>query len=193
MNAATIVLAALLGALTWSLMEYCIHRWLGHDRRFAGNLFEKEHTAHHSRGNWFAATWKKAGAAVLTGVLVGVPSVWLLGPVIGGAYTGGLVAFYLCYEALHRLEHVHAGFNAYGRWARRHHFFHHYEDPRCNHGVTSPLWDIVFGTLRKPGVVRVPEKLAPLWLIDPATGDVFEQFAQWYQLRASKRSLQQAA
>ncbi len=187
MHVAVVVLAAALGVLTWSLMEYCIHRWLGHDRRFAGNLFEREHTAHHSRGNWFAAGWKKAAAASAVAVLVGVPSWFLVGPRLGIAYTGGLVAFYLTYELLHRLEHVHPGFTAYGRWARRHHFHHHFEDPRSNHGVTSPLWDVVFGTLQRPSVIRVPEKLAPHWLLDPQTGAVFPAFEGRYTLRAARR------
>ncbi len=56
----TALLAALAGALTWSFMEYCIHRWLGHDRRFIKNPFGSEHTAHHSQGDYFAPTWKKA-------------------------------------------------------------------------------------------------------------------------------------
>ena len=57
---------ALLGALTWSFLEYCIHRWLGHDRRFRKNVFAREHIRHHIEGNYFAPTWKKL---VLTAAL----------------------------------------------------------------------------------------------------------------------------
>jgi hypothetical protein len=37
-----------------------------------------------------------------------------------------------------------------------------------NHGVTSPLWDIVFRTYERPVVVRVPRRHAPKlpWLLD---------------------------
>ncbi len=58
----SVVIALFLGALTWSFSEYCIHRWLGH--RFTKNFFGKEHVAHHSKGNYFASSWKKLTAAV---------------------------------------------------------------------------------------------------------------------------------
>lgn len=176
-------LALLLGAVTWSFLEYCIHRWLGHDRRLRGNPFGQEHTRHHSQGDYFAPAHKKALAALLALVVVLPPSVLVAGPLVGGAYTAGLVGFYLYYEVLHRREHTHAGIGAYGRWARRHHFYHHFVDPSMNHGVTSPVWDLVFGTYRVPGVIPVPVKLKMQWLTHPETGEVHEPYAAWYSLR----------
>jgi hypothetical protein len=37
----------------------------------------------------------------------------------------------------------------YGRWARGHHFHHHFVDARVNYGVTSPVWDVVLRTRRR--------------------------------------------
>ena len=180
-----ILLALVLGALTWSLMEYCIHRWAGHDRRFRGNPFEKEHTRHHSRGNYFAASWKKASAALLLmGIIVG-PAILLTSVAVGIAYAGGLAGFYLYYEILHRREHTHEGIGPYGRWARRHHFYHHFVDPRMNHGVTSPVWDLVFGTYRVADVIPVPDKLKMVWLTDE-TGQVPAHLSPHYRLRSGK-------
>lgn len=176
-------IAALAGALSWSLAEYCIHRWLGHDRRLVKNPFGDEHTAHHSRGNYFAPTWKKLAVAIIvTACLIG-PATFLAGETVGAGYVLGFVSFYLFYEALHRLEHVHEGIGAYGRWARRHHFYHHFHDPSVNHGVTSPVWDHVFGTYVEAGVIRVPEKLKMDWLCDDNTGDVHPHLTASYQLR----------
>ncbi len=178
-----IVIAALLGAFTWSFLEYCIHRWAGHDRRFRGNIFSKEHVRHHSQGDYFAPAWKKAGAFVLALGIVAPPAILLAGWGPGVAYALGLSGFYLGYEVLHRLEHVHAGFGAYGRWARRHHFHHHFVNPNANHGVTSPIWDFVFGTYEAPSTIKVPEKLAMDWLIDPETGDLRPEHAPTYEIR----------
>lgn len=180
-----IALALLAGAFTWSLMEYCIHRWAGHDRRLRGNLFEKEHTRHHSRGNYFAASWKKASAAALLMAIVIYPSMLIAGTAAGIAYAGGLAAFYLYYEILHRREHTHEGVGPYARWARRHHFYHHFGDPSMNHGVTSPIWDIVFRTYRSPGLILVPEKLKMRWLTDD-NGQVPEHLTDTYALRPAK-------
>jgi len=180
-------LALLMGAVTWSFLEYCIHRWLGHGRRLRGNLFGQEHTRHHSQGDYFAPSHKKALAALGLLTVVLPPSVFFAGPLVGGTYAGGLVAFYLYYEVLHRREHTHAGIGPYGRWARRHHFYHHFVDPSANHGVTSPVWDFVFGTYRAPGVIPVPAKLKMQWLTDPDSGEVRAPFAAWYTLRGRAR------
>lgn len=157
--------AALAGAFTWTFLEYVIHRWLGHDRRFRGNPFGVEHVRHHVEGDYFAPSWKKV---VLVGVVFGVLAspVWLVFGAVGLAYLGGLLAFYGVYEIVHRGHHVRPGIGAYGRWARRHHFTHHFVDARVNHGVTTPLWDHVFGTHRRVETIAVPPKLCMAWLKD---------------------------
>lgn len=166
-----------LGVLTWTFLEYVMHRWLGHDKRFRGNAFEKEHTRHHIEGNYFAPTWKKGILAVLLTALLTPLAVLVLGTPHGLGYVAGLMLFYGAYEVLHRREHTHPGIGPYGRWARRHHFYHHFENARLNHGVTSPIWDIVFGTYRRPGIIHVPEKLCMSWLRDPETGAVRREHA----------------
>ena len=66
------IVAALLGVLTWTLAEYLIHRWMGHDRRFRRSPFGVEHVRHHIEGNYFAPTRKKLlAAAIVVGVLSG--------------------------------------------------------------------------------------------------------------------------
>jgi sterol desaturase/sphingolipid hydroxylase (fatty acid hydroxylase superfamily) len=95
----------------------------------------------------------------------------------------GFVGMYVAYEVVHRRLHTHRGVGAVGRYLRRHHFHHHFGNPRLNHGVTSPIWDVVFGTFQAPGVITVPEKLAMDWLVDPQTGDVHEDLATLWRLR----------
>lgn len=184
----SVAVSALLGALTWSLLEYVIHRFLGHGRAAKKNPFGVEHTAHHSRGHYFAPTWKKALAAALFMALVAPIAILVAGLELGLAYAVGLVGFYGAYEVLHRRLHVSEGVGPFGRWARRHHFYHHFHDPAVNHGVTSPLWDMVFGTRK---VVReavlVPEKLAMPWLVDRASGAVHAHLAGRFALRGQRR------
>jgi sterol desaturase/sphingolipid hydroxylase (fatty acid hydroxylase superfamily) len=178
-----VIAAAACGVLTWTLLEYLIHRWLGHDPRFRRNPFGIEHVRHHAEGNYFAPTWKKLIAAAITAPVLLAPAIALAGASRGVAYVVGLLAFYGTYEWLHRREHTHAGIGPYGRWARRHHFHHHFVDPHANHGVTSPVWDLVFGTYQTPTVIRVPRKLCMAWLRDPATGTIRPEHAGTYELR----------
>lgn len=182
-------LALAIGAATWSLLEYLLHRFLGHDRRTMPNFFSVEHSRHHSEGDYFAPTWKKALVAIaISGLTFGLLRL-LVDPAIAAAYTTGFVGMYGTYEVLHRRAHTHAGIGAYGRFLRRHHFHHHFANPKSNHGVTSPVWDLAFGTYEPATEVRVPVKLAMRWLVDPRTGRVRERFAAQYRLvgRAAER------
>lgn len=177
------IAAAACGVATWTLLEYLIHRWMGHDRRFRRTPFGVEHVRHHIEGNYFAPTWKKlVAAAIIVAVLCG-PAIAIAGVALGTAYVAGLIAFYGVYEWLHRREHTHAGIGPYGRWARCHHFHHHFVDGRTNHGVTTPVWDLVFGTYERPTIIRVPRQLCMAWLVDPATGDIRAEHAGTYELR----------
>lgn len=163
------------GVLSWTLLEYLIHRWMGHDRRFRKSPFGVEHVRHHIEGNYFAPTWKKVVIAAVLGGVLCLP--------LGIAYAAGLIGSYGGYEWLHRREHTHAGIGPYGRWARRHHFHHHFVDGRKNHGVTTPLWDHVFGTYQRPTIIRVPTQLCMAWLRDPASGAIRSEYAATYELR----------
>ena len=184
----SIGIAAFLGVVTWSFLEYTLHRFLGHDRRTMPNFFSVEHTRHHSEGNYFAPAVKKAGAA-LGATLITLPlALLVVEPVIGGVFTAAFVAMYVTYEIVHRRAHTHAGIGSYGRYLRRHHFHHHFGNPKANHGVTSPVWDFVFGTFESPLVIRVPEKLAMRWLVDEQTGGVRSMFSDVYTLVPRRRS-----
>jgi len=179
-----VVAAALAGAFTWTFLEYVIHRWMGHDRRFRRTPFGVEHLRHHVEGGYFAPTSKKVLAACVVTVLLCVPAAVIGGTAPGIAYVVGLMLFYATYEVLHRREHTHAGVGPYGRWARRHHLYHHFVDARMNHGVTSPLWDLAFGTYRAPTVIPVPRRLTMAWLTDPRSGDVRPEHAGTYTIVA---------
>ena len=64
----------------------------------------------------------------------------------GITFAVGFIIMYGTYEVIHRRIHTHAPLNAWGEWARRHHLVHHHVAPKLNHGVTTSLWDHVFGT-----------------------------------------------
>lgn len=163
-------LAFAFGAFTWTLAEYLLHRFLGHSGSTT-NAFAKEHLEHHRHKVWFSHWGTKLRLAAL--IVGGMSAVLVpaLGAPVGGSFVGGFVGLYLGYEALHRDLHVRAPRNAIGRFLRRHHMLHHHMDPRRNHGVTSPLWDLVFGTFTPSPQVRIGAAKTPPWL-DTATDPV---------------------
>jgi sterol desaturase/sphingolipid hydroxylase (fatty acid hydroxylase superfamily) len=177
----TIPLSALVGAASWSFAEYAMHGWNGHHLKGRTD-FSREHLAHHADPPYFAPAWKKARAALGVMAIMAPLAMWLVGALVGVVYTLCFVASYLFYEHVHLRAHTHPPRNRYGRWLRKHHFTHHFNNPKHNHGVTSALWDKVFGTFREIDVVRVPAGKAMVWLCDEQTGEVHAEYADDYRL-----------
>jgi sterol desaturase/sphingolipid hydroxylase (fatty acid hydroxylase superfamily) len=180
-----ILCAFLAGALGWTFTEYVLHRFVFHGASARGPG-AKEHRRHHAQVEYFAPAWQKALAA-LAAIAVLFPLLALLFDLASGAAaTLGFVAMYVFYEVLHRRAHTHSPRNRYGRWRRKHHFAHHFADPRRAQGVTTPLWDVVFGTRLRVEKVRVPRRLAMRWLVDDQ-GEVCPAYAADYTLVGSPR------
>jgi sterol desaturase/sphingolipid hydroxylase (fatty acid hydroxylase superfamily) len=171
------------GIVGWTLAEYLIHRFLGHVFVRSRSPFTVEHLRHHATTDYFSPTSKKALAAAATLAAVAPLASLVAGRARGLAFAAGVVVMYVAYEVVHRRAHTHAPRGPYSRWVRRNHFTHHFLTPRTNHGVTSPVWDHVFGTHEPLGVVRVPARHAMPWLLDPATGDVRAELAADYRLQ----------
>jgi sterol desaturase/sphingolipid hydroxylase (fatty acid hydroxylase superfamily) len=170
----------LAGGVGWTFLEYALHRFAMHEMKGKG-LASREHLTHHADVTYFSPTSKKALTAV--GVTAGVlPTSW---PVLGRnraiALVAGFNITYVAYEVIHRRAHTHPPRNKYGRWLRKSHFHHHFGAPRRNHGVTTPVWDKVFGTYDEPGTLRVPRRMAMTWLLDE-NGDVKPEFAADYEV-----------
>lgn len=179
------VLAFLLGAIGWTLMEYVLHRFVFHGTS-PKRLGAREHRRHHAQVDYFAPWWQKAIAALVTTAIL-LPLLSLVaGLQNGSAATLGFIAMYLFYEVLHRRAHTHAPRGRYGRWLRKNHFAHHFADPRLAQGVTTPLWDVVFGTRLAVDRVRVPRRLAMRWLVD-GQGEILTDYAADYALVGSRR------
>lgn len=180
------VIAGVVGALTWSLAEYLLHRFAGHYPK--GKVaFSREHLAHHTDPTYFTPTPKKARTAAVITAVAGTPVALALGPLHGLVAIGGFLAAYIGYELVHRRIHTHRPLGPYGRLIRRHHLYHHFGAPKMNHGVTSPIWDMVFGTYVRPERVRVPVKHALRWMVDER-GDLLPAFARDYELGRRRRA-----
>jgi sterol desaturase/sphingolipid hydroxylase (fatty acid hydroxylase superfamily) len=66
---------------------------------------------------------------------------------LGSLAMCGVLAGYLAYEFVHYGVHTLSGGLV---WWRRNHFHHHFQEPGRVFGVTSPIWDYVFGTRPRP-------------------------------------------
>jgi len=135
-----VVLTILLGLFLFSFIEYSFHRWLFHG---SAQIMAQGHRAHHENPLGYDSLPFFLPALILlalTGVLV------LLMPVkYAFLLTGAITLSYVIYGLWHFTIHHHLFHNVFARnWAANHHIHHYHVD--TNFGVTTPLWDIVFGT-----------------------------------------------
>jgi sterol desaturase/sphingolipid hydroxylase (fatty acid hydroxylase superfamily) len=174
-----------MGCMGWSITEYVMHRFAGHRR--TGLRFSQDHLQHHRDPAYFISKSRKLIRAVVIFKVLAITGSLLMGIGAGVAFALGFVLAHGYYEWLHLAIHAHAPRNSYGRWARRHHFYHHFGDMRVNHGVTSPVWDVVFGTYVPATVVRIPRKKADSWLKIAIDGPCSDNWLEDYQLLTARR------
>ena len=127
------------GLALWTLLEYVIHRFAFH-----GFLPHWQHHEEPRDPQYIVAPLGLSGgvSAALFLLLRAVTGSWAR----SGLALAGIIAGYLAYEAIHLRIHSSA---AGGRWLRalrRQHYYHHFADDRYCYGVTTPLWDRVFGS-----------------------------------------------
>jgi sterol desaturase/sphingolipid hydroxylase (fatty acid hydroxylase superfamily) len=63
---------------------------------------------------------------------------WFAGTAIG----------YITYDWMHYYTHHFRPTTRLGKFLRRYHMEHHYKDSESHFGISSPLWDWVFGTAK---------------------------------------------
>lgn len=140
------------GLLVWGLVEYSIHRWVLHhetsieDAQLHGN---RVHLAHHANPHALDRLNVQLSESLP------ICAVYCL---LAWAATGswrsmtflydGLMLGYFFYEYLDYQAHHGAARGPVVRYFRRYHLLHHHCDAEARFGVTSPLFDLVFGTYR---------------------------------------------
>ena len=133
----------LAGALSWSFVEYAMHRLVFH-----GIEPFLRHGEHHRRPDALVATPTVLSLVMIAG-LFWFPATVLTDRWVGSAATLGLTAGYFTYGVVHHALHH---WRARGAWMLRRkklHAFHH-RSPQVNYGVTMSWWDGVFGTYKAP-------------------------------------------
>ena len=136
----------LAGLLLWSLLEYWVHRLVLHGPWLATR---KDHALHHARPTmtpltpWYAHLL--AGLA-FTALIAAFSSLAVASLIGAGVYAG-----YNWFRVVHRILHFH--FETAGRRLLGTRFVlheQHHERPYRHYGVTTSIWDRVFGTFEAP-------------------------------------------
>ncbi len=137
------------GVLTWTLLEYLLHRFAFHLPPAHGlSIFgARQHFEHHTNAGHTPITkpllLTLPALALGYAATIGLTSLDLATPI-----WSGLIAGYLGYEVLHVAAHMLGSDEHPLPGFQRAHLDHHRDISR-NFGITSPLWDRILGTRRQ--------------------------------------------
>lgn len=138
------------GVVLWQLIEYCIHRFFFHARVEAywailvHFLFHGNH--HKFPKDKDRLVFPPVPAAAIACCIYGLLCLLLQRPT-AVAVMSGVILGYIAYDCLHYAMH-HAGHlpGAVLHELKARHAHHHYSDPDHGYGISSVLFDVVFGT-----------------------------------------------
>jgi dihydroceramide fatty acyl 2-hydroxylase len=146
-----------LGVLLWTLAEYTLHRFVFHytgPRPWQRRMFFVLHGVHHDFPQDTDRLVMPLGASIPMGVGFYFLFRLALGPALVGPLFAGFGLGYLAYDGAHFAVHHFRMGSGVGRWLKRYHMIHHHTGIDARYGVTSPLWDWVFGTMGNGGEAK---------------------------------------
>lgn len=150
----------LIGLLVWSFTEYILHRFVFHfvpKSEWGRQIHFMFHGVHHD----YPSDSTRLVMPPIVSIPLAVFFYFLFEAIFGSYYVppffAGFILGYLSYDLTHYAVHH---FNLHGKiglYLKQQHLRHHFMDPDNNYGVSSPIWDFVFGTyVKKPQHATVP-------------------------------------
>jgi sterol desaturase/sphingolipid hydroxylase (fatty acid hydroxylase superfamily) len=144
-----IILVLLSGVLFWTFFEYIMHRFIFHwvaENERARKIVYVMHGNHHE----FPRDKERLFMPPVPSLIIASIIFFLVNLVIGGnvfMFFPGFVLGYLLYGSMHFAIHA---WNPPYKWMKplwRNHHLHHYKDDHKGFGVSTTIWDRVFGTM----------------------------------------------
>lgn len=147
--------AILTAVFVWTFAEYTLHRFVFHYRAY--NPWQERvvflfHGIHHAQPQCktrlvMPPVVSIPMALVFYALFYGLVGIALRSPHWVDPLFGGFILGYLSYDLIHYATHHFRMRSGVLKYLKRYHMAHHYKTPNQRFGVSSPLWDAVFGTL----------------------------------------------
>lgn len=138
------------GIFAWTLLEYTLHRFLFHikTKSYWGNtLHYLLHGCHHKHPmDGLRLVFPPAATAILLVPFWNLIKL-LSTPSTAPAFFGGGLLGYVMYDVTHYYLHHGQPTSKVSKALKKYHLNHHFRIQNKGFGITSSLWDKIFGTL----------------------------------------------
>jgi len=132
----------MVGVIFFTFLEYAVHAWLFH-KNHPLKVFIEGHAHHHQNPFSYDAM------PFFMSALIASFFAWIFHFFMPSsdafAIVGGMTLGYFNYGIMHHIMHRREFSSNYWRYMQEFHFVHH-KKPKLNHGITTDIWDRIFGT-----------------------------------------------
>jgi sterol desaturase/sphingolipid hydroxylase (fatty acid hydroxylase superfamily) len=148
----TVITLCITGAFSWTFYEYVIHRFAYHTETNSDRFSEFQQNMHINHHHYPKDPERLAMPPIPGLILAALffTFFYLFMGIYTFAYFPGFLLGYDMYITLHFYQH-RVKSPKYKPWKKLwlHHKAHHYSNPYSAFGVSTRLWDVVFGTMPK--------------------------------------------
>lgn len=147
-------IAFLMGIFFWTFFEYLLHRFVFHfvaEREKVMRIVYLIHGNHHEYPRDKERLFMPPVPSLIISSLIFTSmflfAQWTGVPKYVFAFFAGFMFGYLLYGTMHYAIHA---WNPPFKWMKslwRNHHLHHYKNEQCGFGVSTTLWDRLFGTM----------------------------------------------
>jgi sterol desaturase/sphingolipid hydroxylase (fatty acid hydroxylase superfamily) len=151
LSAGTSIGMFFLGFITFTWIEYMVHRYVFHMGTFTA-LREKIQYTVHGVHHEFPKDKSRLAMPPLLSITISTVLLLLFRLVMGDfvfSFLPGMLVGYAYYLSVHYMVHVYQPPKNIFKWLWINHAVHHYKDGEYVFGVSSPIWDYIYGTMRE--------------------------------------------
>lgn len=138
------------GVLAFTWIEYLVHRYLFHMATYTKAREKLQYTLHGVHHE-FPKDKDRLAMPPLLSITLATVLLLVFRVVMGDlvfAFLPGFLVGYALYLAIHYMVHAYQPPRNFLKALWVNHGVHHYKDGEIVFGVSSPLWDYIYGTMR---------------------------------------------
>jgi len=148
--AVTTMILFFTGVIAFTWVEYMVHRYVFHLKPYTelrAKLQYTMHGVHHE----FPKDKDRLAMPPLLSITIATILLLLFKVIMGDfvfAFLPGFLVGYASYLSVHYMVHAYAPPKNFFKALWVNHSVHHYKDGEVVFGVSSPLWDYIYGTMK---------------------------------------------
>jgi sterol desaturase/sphingolipid hydroxylase (fatty acid hydroxylase superfamily) len=146
----TTILLFFVGLISFTWVEYMVHRYVFHMNTFTEIRAKMQYTMHGVHHE-FPKDKDRLAMPPLLSVTIGTVLLLIFKVIMGDfvfAFLPGFMVGYASYLAVHYMVHAYPPPKNFLKALWLNHSIHHYKEGEIVFGVSSPLWDYIYGTMK---------------------------------------------